>query len=50
MVTWEYKHISYIAEDSILNTWGKQGWEAYCVINEHDCYTVFLKRKKYKKN
>ena len=50
MGIWEYKHISYVADDSILNVWGEHGWEAYAVIKEHDCYTVFMKRKKYTKN
>lgn len=50
MKIWEYKHISYVADESALNELGKKGWEAYSTMKQGDCITIFLKRPKYKKN
>ena len=45
METWEYKKVSFVADESILNDYGKKGWEAFSAIKEGDCLTVLMKRR-----
>lgn len=46
MGIWEYKNVSYVADESILNEYGKQGWEAYGALKDGDCIVVLMKRRK----
>ena len=46
MDIWEYKNVSYLADESILNEYGKQGWEAYGALKDGDCVVVLMKRRK----
>lgn len=46
MDIWEYKNISYVVDESILNEYGKQGWEAYGALKNGDCIDVLMKRRK----
>lgn len=50
MKIWEYKHFTFFADDSMLEKYGKEGWEAYSAVKQGGYITIFLKRQKYKKN
>lgn len=45
METWEYKKVSFVADDEVLNTYGKKGWEAFSAFKEGDCTVVLMKRR-----
>lgn len=46
MELWEYCQVSFFADISVLNDYGKKGWEAFSTFKDGDNTTVFMKRRR----
>ena len=45
MELWEYKQVVVFADLGALNSYGKDGWEAFSAFKEGDNTCVFMKRR-----
>jgi len=45
MESWEYCQVSFYADTSVLNDYGKKGWEAVNAFNSGGKTTVLMKRR-----